>query len=69
MFNHGVIKKIIIGLIKDLPLSLLIKFSDGRLTTQEIMELSREVAMVVFNVLSEEYGDNETINKDNISIG
>lgn len=54
-----IIKKIAIGLIAELPLSLITKLSDGRLTASEIVDISRQVATVVARVLAEEYGDND----------
>ena len=53
----NIVRKIISELIKDLPLSLMMKLSDGKLTTQEAIELSREVGMAVFRVLHDEYKD------------
>ena len=55
----NIIRKVLVGIVSELPMSLMIKLSDGRLTTQEIVELSREVAMVVFKVLHAEYGDKD----------
>ena len=56
----NILKKVAIGLIADLPLSLLTKLSDGKLTTSEIIDISREVALVVTRVLAEEFGDDDT---------
>lgn len=56
----NILKKVAIGLIAELPLSLLTKLSDGKLTTSEIIDISREVALVVTRVLAEEFGDDET---------
>jgi len=55
----NIVKRIMMGLIAELPLSLVMKLSDGRLTTSEIVEIARQVATVVTRVLAEEYGDEE----------
>lgn len=59
----NIVKEIIVELVKTLPLSLIVKFSDGRLTTQEIIELSREVAMIAFKVIHDQYGEGDDVDE------
>lgn len=56
-------KKILMGLVAELPLSLITKLADGRLTATEIIDISRQVATVVARVLAEEFGDDDVLDE------
>lgn len=56
---NSILRKILMGLVAELPLSLITKLADGRLTATEIIDISRQVATVVARVLAEEFGDED----------